>query len=143
MGTFSSMYLGFHRTSIQLSLPTDNIEKLFFSENDFSKIKWLEKNQELEWCGKLYDVSNIVKKGSGFEIFCTNDSEEESIVALFKEWKKSNLPVSKIKIQLQPLFYSNSSINIDRQTLDEQIAYCTSVENYNSELAKIPSPPPR
>ncbi len=141
MGTFSSLYLGFHRTSVQLSLPTDKVEKLFFSENDFSKIKWLEKDQELEWCGKLYDVSNIVKKGSGFEIFCTNDSEEESIVAIFKEWKKSNLPVNKTKTQLQPLF-CNSIFSFEKQIPTKRFYQPKSISFFDSSFASVFSPPP-
>ena len=140
------MYLNAHRSSFQAavseSLPL-NIEKLFFPKKEFEKIEWEEKFKEFEFDGKLFDVSKIERTKDGFEVYCVNDSEEESIIALFKEWKKSNLPVSKIKTQIQPLFFSSSPINVERPDTVKAIAYTESTDNYNAEELQIPSPPPR
>jgi hypothetical protein len=139
------MFLDLHRNSFQTKVSqslSQNGEKLFFSKKEFSKIHWEEKFREFELNGKLFDVFKIEKTKVGFEIYCVNDSEEENIVTIFKEWKNSNLPVSKAKIQLHPLFYSDSSIKIEHQYLTEQIASCTQTDNYISLKEQIPSPPP-
>jgi len=140
------MYLEVHRNSFQSSiseLPAHNAVKLSFSKKDFANIQWEEKFKEFEFDGKLFDVSKIERSKDGFEIYCVNDREEESIVALFKEWKKSNLPVSKTKVQLQPLFFSSSSISVEGFGTAKQIAFFESTNDYNSEQLQIPSPPPR
>ena len=99
VGVFSNLYLSLHRTSFQEfvaeSAPSD-IEKLFFSVTDFSKIDWIEEDREFELNGKLYDVSKIEQTARGFDIYCVNDSLEEGFIAMFDQWKKSNSPSSKV-----------------------------------------------
>ncbi|MBI1769676.1 MAG: hypothetical protein HYR67_15015 [Bacteroidetes bacterium] len=145
VGIFSSLYQEFHRDSMQSKVSESvliSLEKLFFSKEDFLKIDWKEKEREFELNGKLYDVSKIGKTKDGFEIYCLNDSEEEGIIYLFNEWKKSNGPIGKSKIQFQPLFCNQFDFDIEIQNQGEPITLINQQGFYKSVVERIPSPPP-
>jgi hypothetical protein len=99
---FSSTFLDFHRNSFQEEIKTSTtVVVLRFSSPEFNAISWLERNEEFNWSGKLYDVKQIKQTSAGFEIECVVDEYEESLIEFFDSWKK-NFPSGKIKLKLQP-----------------------------------------
>jgi len=146
VGVFSTLYLSLHRSSFQEfaveSLPS-NTEKLFFPRSDFSKIEWIEGGKEFEFKGKLYDVSKIERTADGFYVYCVNDSLEESFIAIFDQWKKNNVPVSKVKTIFQPQFCSRLGFENVEGTEIVPVEFFFKSSSYNPPTNRIPSPPPR
>ena len=53
-----------HKTAFQAFVtqsPVDHTQKLKFTNEDFSKIRWIEDGREFEWNEKFYDVRKIEK----------------------------------------------------------------------------------
>jgi hypothetical protein len=103
----------------------------------------MEEGKEFELHNKLYDVSKIEKTKTGFQIYCVNDSIEESFIAMIDQLKKNNSPSGKIKIILQPQFCNRFDFeNMVRNKIDlVEISFLSSF--YNSPSGKSPSPPPK
>jgi hypothetical protein len=140
------VYLDLHRSSFQEFVAESDPagqQKLFFTEKDFSKINWFEKDREFEWNGKMYDVSSIEKIKEGYHILCVNDEQEESFLALFDSWKKSNTPTSKAKIIFQPQFCSALLFENSRGGTSFKPDFSFIMRFYNPPFDKAPSPPPR
>ena len=144
IGIFSSLYLDFHRTSFQQVAVESHpfrTEKLFFSREDYRKIKWVEDKREFEWNNKLYDVSTIEKKQDGFEISCVNDSLEESLIAMVDQWKKDTAPGGKTKTMFQPQFCNSLNGEINPYFTFQNNFFHNS-SRYSQPEAQTLSPPP-
>src|SRR5436190_16687664 len=89
-GLFTSWFTGHHRQYFQAQVKQTkdaDLEKLFFSFEEYESIDWVEDGSEFEWKGKMYDVSHIEKTERGYEVVCENDELEEAIIAFLKKTK--------------------------------------------------------
>ncbi len=146
VGIFTSLYLTLHRTVFQEqvieSIPA-NAEKIFFSQHDFSKIKWIEKNREFEWHNNLYDVSKIEKTENGLEIVCVNDAKEKSMIGIWDQWKKNNLPHGKTKFNFQPQFCNQLYLVNTGSKEQSRTDFFFVKHFYNTPIQLTPSLPPK
>jgi len=145
VGVFSSLYLNFHRSAFQ-SLVTDaipaNTLKLIFSETDFANIHWISVGREFEWNDKMYDVSKIEKVESEFQVYCINDTEEESLLGFINSWKQSVGHGTKVKFGFQPLFCIDLNFPKTPKVIRDFNSTIGSFF-YNPPVERAPSPPPK
>lgn len=93
-----------------VSSPDIKYDYFLFSEAEFSKIEWKEKNKEFVFKKLLYDVVSIKKTNQGLEIKCLSDFREMEFFNHLKNYlsksTQKNIPFEKLVnlISIQYLF---------------------------------------
>lgn len=103
----------------------------------------MDEGKEFEWNDKLYDVSKIEKTKTGFQIYCVNDSIEESFIAVIDQWKKNNSPNGKTKTIFQPQFCNRLDFKSFARNKVVQTEILFQSSFYNPPVNSAPSPPPK
>ena len=106
-------------------------------------MEWIEEGKEFEFNGKLYDVSKIKRSANGFQVYCVNDSLEESFIAMFDQWKKSDSSGSKVKTIFQPQFCNRFDFEIVECLGIAPIEFLFKSRIYDPPIGLAPSPPPK
>ncbi len=142
LGVFSSYFSFYFRPHFraQVSLAKkDELKTLSLTASEFENINWIEINKEFEYQDKMYDVAKIEKEGSGYLIYCENDSLED----LFFNWLKSeSKSASKVIVQIhffEPINYFECSPVV----LTNEVAINTFTNLYLSITQELVTPPPR
>lgn len=144
MGIFSIIFLETHKANFQAltkSKETETEQKIFFKKTEFSGIKWIEKNEELEWQGKLFDVSKIEETENGFIVYCENDQWEEEFVSLFSSWKDQKKSEGKFKFFFQPMFLTVQN-HIPLIFISETQKLKGYSQHCSGSFSQVISPPP-
>lgn len=60
-------------------LPGNDLTAISITKSNYQKFRWVEKNKEFRFDGKLYDLVRIHKEGDTTFICCINDKQEEKL----------------------------------------------------------------
>ena len=146
-GVFTSYYTVYHRLSFKAHVKEtreDRQEKLFFTEQAYQAIEWVEEESEFEWQGKMYDVSNISKTRKGYVIVCEHDSFEEMLLAFIDMTKGSKEPQGLKSGNLQPQFFCSAcDLTSERFETSTKKLFQNSESLYYSFQPEVSSPPPK
>jgi hypothetical protein len=144
-GLFTSWFTSYHREAFQAQVKqakASDLQRLFFSHDEYGTIEWIEDGAEFEWKGKMYDVSHIEKTSRGYEVLCENDELEEVLIAFLKKTRhNSDHPVTKGNPQ--PQFFSAYFLDYSSAIyLDVIPRQSRSYFAYHSLCGKVLAPPP-
>jgi hypothetical protein len=132
------------------NLPDKNLTVIQITNENRRKLKWVEKNKEFKFNGKLYDLARVITQGDTSLLYCVNDRQEEQLIANLEEHiqkdNDSQIPknkrISNIQERLIKDYFSFEYIlELDR-TAREFIFKSTS-ENLVLMYPEIKTPPPK
>ncbi len=121
VGTFNSYFTFLNRQHFQAQVKQqrpEDLKRLIFSENEYRKIKWEDKDREFEFNGKMYDVASIQFKEGLYTITCENDLIEDLLIGFLKSDSKSkgkilqfqlSVPESALEIDLSSCFKTDTN----------------------------------
>lgn len=127
------------------------LTKFEFTDAEYKKIDWEEKEKEFKQNGEFYDVVKIEKKDKKTTVYCINDKKEAELMAHYDKLideqndRNSNKDIQKIfKFLFQNLYnLETNHFLFTPKSIEKKKAHYTYNSNLESIDLNLLSPPPK
>ncbi|NVO19719.1 MAG: hypothetical protein HXX13_08465 [Bacteroidetes bacterium] len=131
------------RSLLEKDLLNEHLQVLVVGQKEARQLRWMSGHQEIEFKGRMFDVSRYTIKEGTYFIYCYNDTMENQLISAShnnsKLGKKDHNFLSKILIL--PCIAPPQKEN-DFQNL--KVTFCSfHLTQFHSEFLEVISPPPK
>jgi hypothetical protein len=131
-------------------LPDKDVSIIPLTKESVHKLKWVEKNKEFRFDGKLYDFVKIKHQADTDYVYCINDKQEEQLIASLNDHLQKDydyqMPHAKRIASLQAKQskdYVNSEYSVKILKIEREFVYPSPTENMTFFYSEIVTPPPK
>ncbi len=85
------------KTRLKSQIPMNELHRFEFTQQEFDALQWIKKNKEFKRKHNMFDVVKKTKNNDTIELWCINDTEEETLFAQLDELVKNQLTTNQKK----------------------------------------------
>ncbi len=127
---------------IQNGLYDDELTCIIVPDNDNSSVSWTEPGKEFRYKEEMFDVIKMKIHNGQHIYYCINDKKEQQLIAAYSKTHQTKKETEKRNRKTFNFQFRPTLPGADKFASWAEICYPSIVSIFESNIPKIPFPPP-